>query len=284
MRSLRELHGRGRVLLRRFPGTDPGLESRLLLQAASGVAPAAFWASPEAGVPAAVERRFLALVARRRAGCPLAYILGEREFWSLAFVVTPAVLVPRPETELLVEAALAFAPRGGAAVIVEIGTGSGAVAVALARELPRARIVATDISRKALAVARANAARHGARVEFVAADLFRGLAGHLGPDGADLIVSNPPYVAEGEWPSLPPDVRREPRRALVAGPTGLEFIRRLVAGAAHLLKPGGRLLVETGRGQARASMGFFDDAWDERRTLKDLRGIARVIGARKRAG
>ncbi len=284
MKSLRELYGRGRALLRGLPGTDPALESRLLLQAASGIGPAAFWSSPEAGVPGAVERRFLALIARRRARFPLAYILGEREFWSLSFAVTPAVLVPRPETELLVEKALAFAPRGKAALIVEIGTGSGAVAVALARELPDARIVATDISRRALAVARANAARHGARVEFAATDLLRGLTDRFGPAGADLVVSNPPYVAEGEWPSLPPEVRREPKRALVAGPTGLEFTRRLISGAAGLLRPGGRLLFETGRGRARASLRLFDAAWDEKQAFKDLRGIDRVVAARKRAG
>jgi release factor glutamine methyltransferase len=226
----------------------------------------------------------LALIARRRARYPLSYILGEREFWSLAFAVTPAVLVPRPETELLVEKAAAFAPRGRKAVIVEIGTGSGAVAVALARELPGARIVATDVSRRALAVARANAARHRARVDFVTADLFRGLSGHIGPAGADIVLSNPPYVAEAEWPSLPPEVRREPKKALVAGPTGLEFIVRLISGAARLLKPGGRLLFEVGRGQARASLRLFDAGWDKPEAFKDLRGINRVVSARKKAG
>jgi len=283
LRTLRELHGRGRALLGGPPVADPALESRLLLQAAAGLDAEAFWTSPDSPVPHAAERAFLALVARRRSGRPLAYLLGAREFWSLAFAVTPAVLVPRPETELLVETALAVLPRGGEPVILEIGTGSGAVAVALAKERPGARIVATDVSRRALAVARANAARHRVRVEFVAADLYRGLPPLLAPGGADLIVSNPPYVADGDWAALPPDVRREPRRALAAGPTGLEFIRRLVAGAGPLLAPGGRLLFEVGRGQARAALRLFGGGWDEARSFKDLRGIARVVAARKRA-
>jgi release factor glutamine methyltransferase len=280
--TLRALHARGRDLLRGLPGANPALEARLLLQAAAGLDAAAFFAFPDAPVSAAAERRYLALAARRRARAPLAYLLGEREFWSLGFAVTPAVLVPRPETELLVETALAFAPRTGG-TIVEIGTGSGAVAVALAAERPGARIIATDVSRRALAVARANAVRHGARVELVAADLFRGLAPRIGPRGADLIVSNPPYVAASEWPALAAEVRREPRRALVAGPTGLEVVARLIAGAGPLLAPGGRLLIEVGRGQARRALALFGTDWEDKAAFKDLRRIDRVVGARKRA-
>ena len=282
MSTLRALHARGRDLFRGLPGADPALESRLLLQAAAGLDAPAFFASPEAPVSRAVERRFEALAARRLSRVPLAYLLGEREFWSLAFAVTPAVLIPRPETELLVETALALAPRTGG-TIVEIGTGSGAVAVALARELPGARIVATDISRRALAVARANAARHGVRVEFVEADLFRGLGRRVAPGGADLVISNPPYVAASEWPELALEVRREPRRALVAGPTGLEIIVRLIGGAGPFLRSGGHLLVETGRGQARRAQALFGADWEGKAAFKDLRGICRVVGARRGA-
>ena len=280
MSSLRELAIRGRDLLRGLPRTDPALESRLLLQKAAGLDEIRFWAFPESSVSPTAERVFLTFVRRRRAGIPLAYLTGEREFWSLTFAVSPDVLVPRPETELLVEKALVFAPRGEA-VIVEIGTGSGAVAVVLAKELPWAKIVAGDISRRALETARRNALRHGAAVTFVASDLFRSLGGCIPSDGADLVVSNPPYVAEAEWPRLAREVRREPRRALVAGPTGLEFIARLIAGAGSYLKPGGRLLFEVGRGQARRALGLFDSRWDCREAFKDLRGICRVVTARR---
>ncbi len=283
MSSLRELAARGRDLLRGLPRTDPALESRLLLQKAAGLDEIRFWTRPESSVAPSAQRAFLALVRRRRAGVPLAYLTGEREFWSLAFAVAPGVLIPRPETELLVEKALDFAPRGRC-VIVEIGTGSGAVAVALAKELPRANIVAADVSRRAIAVARENAGRHGVAVTFAASDLFRGLSRLVPPEGADLILSNPPYVAEAEWPGLAPEVRREPRKALVAGPTGLEFISRLIAGAALRLKPGGRLLFEVGRGQARCALGLFGSGWDDKKAFKDLRGICRVVAARRIGG
>jgi len=281
--SLRELAARGRDLLRGLPRTDPALESRLLLQKASGLDEVRFWAHPEYFVAPAARRAFLALVRRRRAGVPLAYLTGEREFWSLTFAVAPGVLIPRPETELLVEKALDFAPRGRS-VIVEIGTGSGAVAVALAKELSRASVVAADVSRRALAVARRNASRHGVDVTFAASDLFRSLSRLVRPGGVDLIVSNPPYIAEAEWSGLAPEVRREPRKALVAGPTGLEFMSRLIAGAALRLKPGGRLLFEVGRGQARRALGLFGSGWDDKKAFKDLRGICRVVAARKIGG
>lgn len=283
MSSLRELAARGRDLLRGLPRTDPALEARLLLQKAAGLDEVRFWAHPESSVAPTARRAFLALLRRRRAGVPLAYLTGEREFWSLKFAVRPGVLIPRPETELLVEKALDFAPRGRP-VILEIGTGSGAVAVALAKELPRANVVAADLSRRALAVARENARRHGAAVTFAASNLFRGLSRLVPPGGADLIVSNPPYVAEAEWPGLSAEVRREPRMALVAGPTGLEFMSRLIAGAALRLKPGGRLLFEVGRGQARRALGLFGPGWDDKTAFKDLRGIRRVVAARKTGG
>ena len=283
MSSLRELAARGRDLLRGLPRIDPALEARLLIQKAAGLDEIRFWAHPESSVAAPVRRAFLALIKRRRAGVPLAYLTGEREFWSLAFAVALGVLIPRPETELLVAKALDFAPRGPS-LIVEIGTGSGAVAVALAKELPRAKIVASDVSRRALAVARRNAARHGAAVTFAPSDLFRGLAGLVPTKGADLVVSNPPYVAEAEWPGLDPEVRREPRKALVAGPTGLEFMSRLIAEAALRLKPGGRLLFEVGRGQARRALALFGSGWDDKQAFQDLRGIRRVVAARRIGG
>lgn len=196
---------------------------------------------------------YRAAVARRAKREPVAYITGEREFYSLAFKVDRRVLVPRPETELLVETALellreAF-PGEGRLSIADIGTGSGAVAVAIARSEERARVVATDASLDALEVAAANVERHGlgSRVELRGGDLFDPLGG----ERFHAIVSNPPYVKESDYPNLPPDVRDyEPKGALVAGSDGLSVIRRLVEGAPSRLLPGGFLALEIGWDQA----------------------------------
>jgi len=214
---------------------------------------------------------------------PLAYLTGVREFWSREFRVFPGVLIPRPETELIVEKVVEMS-SGGEESIVDVGTGCGAIAVALAGELPSARILAVDVSRRALRAARLNAAGLPAgRIRFAegnAPAVFKNL---LAPASQDFIVSNPPYIAEGEWASLMPEIRLfEPRRALVAGPTGLEFIRKLIRSAAFYLKPGGRLVLEIGRGQTDGVLRLFDEHWTESRVFKDLAGIPRVMTARKR--
>jgi release factor glutamine methyltransferase len=168
--------------------------------------------------------------------------------------------------------------------IVDVGTGCGAIAVALAGELPSARILAVDVSRRALRAARLNAAALPAgRIRFVegnAPAVFKKL---LAPDSQDFIVSNPPYVSEREWAALMPEIRLfEPKRALVAGPTGLEFIRKLVRSAAVYLKPGGRLVVEIGRGQKDGVLGLLDARWEEVRAFSDLAAVPRIVAARKR--
>jgi len=267
--------------LRVVPGIDPFLEARALLRRTAGFTDLEILAFPERPVAAASAGRFVRAVERRRERVPLAYILGEKEFWSIPMTVTPAVLIPRPETESLVERALNLIGETSGPVIIEIGTGSGCVAVALAKEIPGARIVATDISRRALRTAETNAARHGAgNITFAAGDLFGALRG-LGLEGwADLIVSNPPYVADKEWANLAPEVRdHEPRRALVSGPTGLEAIRRLVLGSPAYLKPGGALLLEFGAGQSAAVRRLFGSPWRRRETMKDLSGRPRVLAA-----
>ncbi len=211
-----------------------------------------------------------------------AYLLGEREFWSIPLDVGPSVLIPRPETETLVQAVLELAGEGSP-FLADIGTGSGAVAIALATELREARIAATDISRAALRTARRNAARHGLnRIEFLAGDLCAPLR-RLGPAGRlDILASNPPYVREAEWRRLEPEVRdHEPKPALVPGPTGLEIIRRLVDEAPLWLKPGGWLALEIGRGQGRAVRSLLRRGWTDVRAWADLRGIERVIAARR---
>lgn len=217
--------------------------------------------------------RFDALVARRAAGEPVAYLTGEREFWSLAFEVSPAVLIPRPDTETLVAAALEVG--GARAAVADLGTGSGAVAVALAHERPAWRVVATDRDDAALAIARRNAARHGVSVEFRQGDW----CGALGQDRYDLIVSNPPYVRDADPHLARGDVRFEPRTALAAGPDGLDDIRRILACARAHLGADGWLLLEHGHDQADAVAALMEQAgYSGVRHWTDLGGIIRVTG------
>ena len=236
--------------------------------------------------PPGFEVRYAPLAGRREKREPVSCITGRREFWGLAFAVGPAVLTPRPETELIVETAIErFGGRRDARLaIADVGSGSGCLAVALAREFPRAAVTAVDVSPAALAVAGRNAAAHGVadRIARVAAPFTDWLAG--GGAGLDLIVANLPYVPTGELASLPPEVRlHEPRIALDGGPDGLDPLRGLLRGAAARLKPDARVIVELGRGQAdalrdaAAASGFA--LLDVR---ADLQGIPRtaVLAAR----
>ncbi len=221
-----------------------------------------------------------ALVARRIAGEPLAYLTGVKEFWSLELEVTPDVLVPRPETELLVEWALSCL-RKQASSVLDIGTGSGALALAIAKEVPAARVTAVDVSPSALAVARRNARRLGIdNVTFAQADLFEALDSRFrGNDGFDVIVSNPPYVAEGD-PHLA-DLKFEPPLALASGADGLDALRVIVAGAPAHLGAGGSLLVEHGATQGPAVRELFARAGFEKvETRRDLAGHERATGGR----
>ncbi len=217
------------------------------------------------------------LVRRRLAGEPVAYLVGRQEFWSLPLRVDARVLIPRRDTETLVEVALRRAPAAGR--IADVATGSGAVALALAKERPAATVVATDVSEDALAVARANAEALGLAVRFVAGDLLAPLAG----DTFDLVVGNPPYVRSGDIAGLAPEVRREPRAALDGGPDGLALVRRLVAAAPAALVPGGVLALEHGFDQGEAVRALFAAAGlADVETARDLGGNERVTsGARK---
>ena len=226
-------------------------------------------------VPGDFDVRFADLIARRARREPVSQIVGHREFWGLDFEVTRDVLTPRPETELIVEAAIASTPRDTQVLIVDVGTGSGCLAIALAAELPAASVIATDVSRSALAVARANAARHHVddRIRFVEADLLASV------EDADLIVSNPPYVAVSEANALTPEVREyEPDVALFAGADGLGVYRRLLAAARIAIKTSGRLIVELGYNQAADVTAIARErGWDVVDTRRDLQGIERVM-------
>jgi release factor glutamine methyltransferase len=242
--------------------------------------------------------RVLRLIRRRERREPLAYILKVREFWSLPLSVSPGVLVPRPETETLVEATLAAWKEMGAEqrvpsaarqtpgpAIVELCTGSGAVAIALASELPAARIVATDISWRALRVARANAERHGVagRIDFLRGDLWHAVNGQAAPGAVDLVVANPPYIPTAELATLMPEVQWEPRRALDGGEDGLRAIREIVATSPDRIRPGGYLLLEIGAAQAETVQALTAETGGFERIglRRDLAGRPRVVAARR---
>jgi release factor glutamine methyltransferase len=241
---------------------------------------------PGSAVPGDLEARYRALLLRRSRREPLQHLTGVQEFWSLRFRVTPAVLIPRPETEGIVEDFLRLRGRPDP-LVVDVGTGSGCIAVVVARAAPGAGVHAVDASEEALAVARLNAADHGVadRITFHRGDLLRpireaGLAGRL-----DFVLSNPPYVPEAEHARLAPEVRdHEPRAALVAGADGLAVHRRLADDAPACLRPGGRLIVEIGIGQeapARALYGGRPDL-EVLEVRPDLAGVPRILVARRR--
>ena len=222
------------------------------------------------------------LVERRVGREPLQYILGTQEFCGLEFDVTPAVLIPRPETELLVEYVAQRIPAEQQATIVDVCTGSGCIAVAIARLRPRARVLAIDLSNPSLDVARQNAARHavGERITWLAGDLLEPLAEQELEGRIDVIVSNPPYIAEADWATLQPEVRLfEPRCALVAGPQGTELQGRLLQESGRYLSPGGALIMEIGAGQARAMRRIVDEISGYRfhRLVYDAAGLERVV-------
>ncbi len=235
------------------------------------------------------QANYQSLIARRAVGEPLQYIVGQQEFFGLPFRVTPAVLIPRPETELLVEETIRLAQAlSHAPIIVDVGTGSGCIAIALARELEDARIYATDISADALAVARHNATLNGVaeRIEFIHCDLLAGLPAGLQVGlRADFIVSNPPYIAAHEMASLQREVREwEPHSALTDNADGLSFYRRLFAEAPQHLKAEGYLLCELGYQQAEVVTAMLSAAWSKHYLLNDLQGIPRTLVAQNHAG
>lgn len=255
---------------------DP-LENRILLCHALGITRVGLITQSERQLTEEEAARLSALVGRRIGGEPIAYIVGQREFFGLPFRVTPAVLIPRPDTELIVELALERLPAQ--ARMLDMGTGSGAIAVAVAHTRPDAQVTALDVSEDALAVARANAEANGARVRFLRSDWFAALEG----DTFELVVSNPPYIASGDEHLAQGDLRFEPADALTDHADGLSDLRTIIAGAAAHLAPDGWLLLEHGYDQAEAVHALLTDAgYLEAQSWRDLAGIERVSGGRRR--
>jgi release factor glutamine methyltransferase len=274
---------------------SPRMNAELLLMFTLGCDRAYLHAHPERELGSDEQARYEQALNQRIQGVPAQYITGHQEFWGMDFIVTPAVLIPRPETEHVVETVLELVRAGRARVgpahvgraptpanprIVDVGTGSGCIALALAKELPLAEIHATDISPDALEIAEANAARHqmGNRITFHDTDLLQGLESNT----FDFVVSNPPYVGESEADQVQLEVRKfEPRNAVFAGPTGLEVIERLIPQARATLTPGGWLVIEIS-GTIAERVKSLLEGWDRVQVKNDLQGIPRVASAQKK--
>jgi release factor glutamine methyltransferase len=257
----------------------PRLDAEVLVMHACGVGRSELITRQEMAITDEQLNKLENLLARRQRGEPIAYITGTREFWSMELNVTPATLIPRPETELLVEKALERIPREAAWTVADLGTGSGAIALAIAKERPRCRVIATDSSSAALAVARSNAEKFGlTNIEFREGDRFVPLAGA----SLDMIVSNPPYIRADDPHLEQGDLRFEPASALISGADGLDAIRHTAQHAREFLKPGGWLLFEHGWDQAGAAgeilrrQGYRDIV-----SHADLAGHARVTACRR---
>jgi release factor glutamine methyltransferase len=260
---------------------DAARDAALLLRHVLAISHAAQLTEPERELTTEQQATFDALILRRIANEPIQYITGEQEFYGLTLRVTPAVLIPRPETEHLVEAVLAELNLAQSLRILDVGTGSGAIAIALAFHLPNAQITAVDLSAAALEVAAANTARHAlaGRIRYLKSDLLDAFPPDEAPFAA--IVSNPPYVPAADRASLHPQVRdHEPAAALFAGPDGLDIYRRLIPQARAALQPNGLLALEIGHGQSEAIASLLS-GWKELRFLDDLQHIPRIALARK---
>lgn len=278
---------------------SPQMNAEVLLMFTLGCDRAYFYAHPERELTPDEQARYESVVNERARGVPSQYITGHQEFWGMDFIVNPSVLIPRPETEHIVETVLELAraeesptlsqnarqgwatPSGSTLKIVDVGTGSGAIALALAKSLPHAEVLAVDVSAAALEVARANAVRLelAERVRFAESDVLDGVA----CDGSfDFVVSNPPYVALSEADKVQDVVKKfEPKQAVFAGDDGMSVIRRLIPQAHAALREGGWLLMEIGFSMSRAVMALLGEGWSDVRAVPDLAGIPRVIVGRK---
>ncbi|HME36886.1 MAG TPA: peptide chain release factor N(5)-glutamine methyltransferase [Candidatus Sulfotelmatobacter sp.] len=286
--QLKQIFGSAVARLTADQVPSPRLNAELLLMFTLNCDRAYLFAHPEREFTSDEQTRYESALAERARGVPAQYITGHQEFWGMDLIVSPAVLIPRPETEHVIETVLELASVEGAGGqecpphtirIVDVGTGSGCIALALAKEFPHAEIHASDISAGALEIARANAARHQleTRIQFHEADLLEG----LGVADLDFIVSNPPYVGETEEDQVQLEVRKfEPRPAVFAGSAGTEIIARLIPQAEAALRPGGWLIMEISGSVADETKHLLG-GWDEMRISLDLQAIPRVVRARK---
>lgn len=274
----RQLLNEGTQRLGAAGASDAALDAQWMLSAVTGVSRLLLLMDLDAAVSNDVRERYEALVRRREAGEPLQYVLGEADFMGHTFLVDSRVLIPRPDTETLCQAAIGRLARGGR--MLDIGTGSGALAVSVALACESASVTAVDISTDALSVARVNGDALGARVEWLQSDLFAALSGRE----FDVIVSNPPYIPSRELEGLQMEVRREPQLALDGGPDGLDFYKRIVTELPGHLARGGALLLEVGDGQAADVAAMLAPHFSKTNILRDLAGLERVVTGDDYAG
>ncbi len=275
--ELKELYLKGRKSFEENGFESPGIETRAILARSLDADPIELYAYPQRRVDPGRGEVFWGLLGRRLSGEPLAYVTGRREFYSRPFAVTPDVLIPRPETETLAELAIETAGRMRNPRLLDLGTGSGCLAVTLSLEARGCEVFASDISSAALSVATENARTHGARVRFVRSDLL----GSFAKSSFDIIISNPPYVSEAEYAELSPEIRHhEPRTALLGGPDGLACVRKIAAAAGGALREEGFLLLEIGAGQARSTESIVsENGFSDIRFQTDIGGVKRVVKA-----
>ncbi len=275
--EIKELYLKGRKNFEQNGFECPGIETRAILARSLNTDPLELYAHPERRVGSERTEAFEKLLRRRLAGEPLAYVIGEREFYSRPFVVTPDVLIPRPETETLAELAIETMGRMRNPRILDLGTGSGCLAVTVFLEARDCEVFASDVSASALAVAERNAQEHGARVRFVNSNLL----GCFAKSSFDMIISNPPYVSEAEYAELSAQIRlHEPRMALLGGQDGLAYIKKIAATAGETLRKGGFLLLEIGAGQAKSVERIVrENGFSDVRFETDIGGVKRVVKA-----
>ena len=279
--QLRELYLSGKENMKRHCVENPALESYLLLSKTNAISNISeIYTHPEKEMDSETVGEFYEMLGRRVNNEPAAYILGEKEFYSRPFIVNPAVLIPRPETELLVEEAIRLTRTVDSPAVLDLGTGSGCIAVAIAAENPGAKLFSSDISLKALYTAKENARKNsiGHRITFILGDLLSSFK----KKAFDIVVSNPPYVSESEFLTLEPEVRdHEPALSLLAGEDGLTCIRKIVSQTPYALKDGGWCLIEIGAGQSSVAMELFKEkGYKEISSLRDISNTERVIKAR----
>ena len=273
--ELKELYLKGRKSFEENGFECPGIEAGAILARSLNTDPLELYAHPERRVGPERTAAFEKLLRRRLAGEPLAYVVGKREFYSRSFVVTPDVLIPRPETETLAELAVETAGRMKSPRVLDLGTGSGCLAVTLFLEVRNCEVFASDVSAAALAVAKENARAYNAGVRFVNSDLL----GCFATSSFDMIISNPPYVSKAEYAELSAQIRRhEPRTALLGGEDGLEHIRKIAATAGRVLREGGFLLLEIGAGQAENAESIIrENGFSDIRFKTDIGGVKRAV-------